>query len=329
MSNLLRKLDLNLLVTFDVLWTERSVSRAAQRVHRTQSAVSLALDRLRRVFDDPLFVWNGREMRPTAHAERLAPRVRAILNQVNDTLELRFDDPRHVRRDFVIATADYIDWLLGPRLMRRLEDDAPNLTLYFVDVKPTMGEGRGSAPTELFVVPKGSINTAQMSFATLFHDRYVCVAARDNERVYDGMPIEEFVQLPQATYTAAPGALHSHETQHLAELGVRYRNRILTPHYMALPMIVSGSGGVAIMQERLARFMNTCVPLKLVTPPVSYPELEINLYWHPQFDDDATHRWLREQIIAASAELPALPLRPPPAGKPRSAGTRRRVSGSG
>jgi DNA-binding transcriptional LysR family regulator len=310
MAGLLRNLDLNLLVIFDLLWAERSVSRAARRVHRTQSAVSLALDRLRAAFNDPLFVWNGREMQPTARAEALAPRIRAIVNQVNDALEDPVGDPRNVRREFTIATADYIDWLLGASLMPCLEREAPNLTVYFVDVQPFMSEGRHAADTELFIVPKSAINTARLSHAPLFRDRYVCVAAESNEHVYEGMPVEAFVEIPQATYTAAPGGLYSHETQHLAELGVRYRNRVLTPHYMALPMIVSESGGVAIMQERLARFMSAVVPIKLVTPPLAYPELEINLYWDPRFDDDAIHRWLREQIVAVSAALPDLPARP-------------------
>ncbi|MCB1749691.1 MAG: LysR family transcriptional regulator [Gammaproteobacteria bacterium] len=309
MTGLSRRLDLNLLVVFDVLWAERSVSRTARRLHRTQSAVSLALERLRDTFGDPLFTWNGREMQPSPRAEALAPRVRAIIDQVNATLEPELDDPRAIHRDFTIATADYIDWLLGAGLMARLETEAPNLSLYFVDVKPTMTEGRRGAETDLFIVPRGAVNTAQMSHAPLFRDRYVCVAARDNPRVYEGMSIEEFVAVPQATYTAARGGLYSHETRHLAELGVRYRNLVLTPHYMALPMIVSESGGVAIMQERLARFMGASVPLKLVTPPVDYPELEINLYWHPVFDDDPTHRWLREQIIEVSAGLQALPER--------------------
>jgi len=317
-------LDLNLLVIFDVLWTERSVSRAAERVYRTQSAVSLALDRLRAAYDDPLFVWNGREMQPTARAEALAPRIQAIVSQINETLDLELDDPRKVRRDFSVATADYIDWLLGPGLMARLEAEAPNLSLYLIDVRPGMSEGRRASETDLFIVPKGAINTAQLSHAQLFRDRYVCVAARDNDRVHDGMAIEEFVQIPQATYTAAHGGLYSHETLHLAELGVRYRNLILTPHYMALPMIVSESGGIAIMQERLARFMSASVPLKLVVPPVKYPELEINLYWHPRFDDDPTHRWLREQIAAVSAGLPALPERPSGRLKARSPVRRRR-----
>lgn len=307
MTILLRNLDLNLLVVFDVLWSERSVSRAARRLHRTQSAVSLALERLRGAFADPLFNWNGREMQPTARAEALAPRVRAIVNQVHEALELELDDPRKARREFAIATTDYIDWLLGGGLMARLEAQAPNLTLHFLDVKPDMTKGRRAAETDLFVVPKGAVNTAQLSHAPLVRDRYVCVAVRDNTRAYEGMSIEEFVALPQAAYTSMRGGVRSHETLHLAELGVRYQNRILTPHYMVLPMIVSASGGVAIMQERLACFMSAFVPLKLVTPPVTYPELEINLYWHPGFDDDATHRWLREQIVAVSAGLPALP----------------------
>ena len=307
MAVLSRNLDLNLLIVFNLLWSERSVSRAARRLHRMQSAVSLALERLRGALGDPLFNWNGREMQPTARAEALAPRIRAIVNQVNEVLDLQSDDPRKARREFAIATADYIDWLLGGALMARLAAEAPKFTLHFLDVKPAMTEGRRAAETDLFIVPKGAVNTRQMNHTPLFRDRYVCVAAGDNAAVYEGMSVEEFVALPQATYSAMRGGVFSHETQHLAELGVRYQNRILTPHYMALPMIVSASGGIAIMQERLARFMSALVSLKLVTPPVAYPELEINLYWHPDFDDDATHRWLREQIIAVSAGLPALP----------------------
>ena len=309
MPGLLRNIDLNLLVLFDILWEERSVSRAARHLHRSQSAVSLALERLRTTFDDPLFVWNGREMQPTLRGVALAPRIRAIVAQVNETLVVEPDDPRRVEREFTIATADYIDWLLGPRLMQGLETTAPNLTLYFVDVGADLIKPSRARETEMFIFPDQGLPAEHLSSSPLFRDRYVCVAAADNERVYEGMSVAEFVKLPQATYTAAAGTLASHETLHLAALGVEYRNRILTPHYMALPMIVSKSGGVAIMQERLARFMSNAVDLKLITPPVAYPELEINLYWDPSFDRDAIHRWLREQISAASAELPGLPER--------------------
>lgn len=309
MASSLRNLDLNLLRVFDVLWTERSVSTAARRLSRTQSAVSLALERLRQAFDDPLFRWSGRAMQPTPRAEQLAPRIRAILTQVNETLESSFEDPRLARRDFTIATADYIDWLLGGQLMRRLEDEAPNLTLFFVDVKPQMLERRRAAEVEMFIVPSGAIDGSGLRSAPLFRDRYVCVAARDNAAVHEGMDFEVFRQLPQVGYTIEPKRLYSHETLHLDALNVRYRNRVLTPHYMVIPLIVAETRGVAVMQERLARFMAERVPLKLVTPPIAYPELHLHLYWHPQYDDDATHRWLRERVIEIATALPALPKR--------------------
>jgi len=309
MAGLRRNVDLNLLVVFDVLWAERSVSRTARRIGRTQSAVSLAVERLRAAFDDRLFEWNGRHMQPTARAEALAPRIRAIVNQVNDTMALEPDEPRRAHREFTIATADYIDWLFGGPLMRLLEAEAPNFTLYFVDVKPFMVEGRKSTETELFIVPRGGTNMAAMSHHPLFRDRYVCVAARDNAAAHAGMSVEAFMRLPQATYTIDPKLLFSHETRHLAELGVRYRNTLLTPHYLALPLIVAETGGVAIMQERLARYMAKLVPIKLFAPPVHYPDIEIDLYWNSRFDDDAAHRWLRERIMEIAAAIPALPAR--------------------
>lgn len=326
MATTLRNLDLNLLRVFDVLWTERSVSVAARRLSRTQSAVSLALERLRQAFDDPLFRWSGRAMQPTARAEQLAPRIRAIIKQVHETLESGVDEPRLAQRDFTIATADYIDWLLGGQLMRRLEDEAPNLTLFFVDVNPRMLERRRAAEMEFFIVPSGAIDAAALRSAPLFRDRYVCVAARDNAEVHEGMDFEHFRRLPQVGYTIEPKRQYSHETLHLDALNVRYRNRVLTPHYMAIPLIVAETRGVAVMQERLARFMAERVPLKLVTPPIAYPDLELELYWHPQYDDDATHRWLRETVVEVAAKLPPLPARSAPR-KPRAAPSRRRGAG--
>ncbi|MBI5618763.1 MAG: LysR family transcriptional regulator [Gammaproteobacteria bacterium] len=327
MAGLLRNLDLNLLIVFDVLWAERSVSRTAKRIHRTQSAVSLAIARLRTAFDDRLFEWNGRHMQPTAKAEQLAPQIRAIVNQVNDALSMESHDPRRTHREFTIASADYIDWLLGGPLMRRLEQEAPNFAVYFVDAKPFMIEGRKSAETELFIVPRGAGNTATMSHHVLFRDRYICVAARDNDAARRGMSVEDFVRLPQATYTADPKMLYSHETRHLAELGIRYRYSLLTPHYLALPLIVAETGGVAIVQERLARFMAKLVDVKLFEPPVHYPEIEINLYWNARFDEDPAHRWLREQIIDLAKGIPGLPVRrnSRPATKARKAHSSRPV----
>lgn len=301
------RLDLNLMQVFDVLWNERNVSRTARRISRTQSAVSLALDRLRDVFDDPLFNWNGREMQPTARAEALAPKIRNILALIEETTAGHADEPLAAHREFTIATADYIDALFGASLMRRLEAETPNATVYFTDIRPHMTQGRDARETDLFVMPEGAVYTAQLLHAPLFEDRYVAVAAPDNDDIYDGMPVEDFVKLPQTTYTASPRGVFSHETRHLAELGIRYANRILTPHYMALPVIVAESGAIAIMQERLARFMSRALPLKLVTPPVAYPPIRISMYWHPQFNDDFFHRWLREAFIDISATLPALP----------------------
>lgn len=323
MATALRNLDLNLLRVFDALWTERSVSVAAQRLSRTQSAVSLALERLRQAFDDPLFRWSGRAMQPTPRAALIAPRVRAILKQISETLETSFEEPRLARRDFTIATADYIDWLLGGRIMRHLEDEAPNLTLYFVDVKPSMLDRRGAAEVEMLILPAGTVDGSALRSAPLFRDRYVCVAARDNDAVHEGMDFEAFRRLPQVGYTSEPKRLFSHETLHLDALNVRYRNRVLTPHYMVIPLIVAETRGVAVMQERLARFMAERVPLKLVTPPIAYPELELELYWHPQYDDDATHRWLRDKVLQVAGTVPPLPASTPRRKRGTTAARRR------
>jgi len=301
----LRNVNLNLLVVFDAIWSARSVSQAADRLSLTQSAVSAALKRLRELFDDALFVRTGRYMTPTGKAELLAPRVRVILNQVRDTLAGDFETPRNVRREFTIATADYIDWLIGAPLVQLPESEAPNIVVYLTAIKPYMTEGQVSAETELFLCPAGIMNTMGLASQRLFSERYVCIAAAGNEAAGEGMSADAFLRLPHVAFTTDPKRVFSHETRHLVTGRQQPRNVVLTPHYLSIPLIVARSGAVAVVQERLARFMAEVVPLEIFEPPLPYPELELTLYWHPQFDHDHVHGWLRERLTEIGAELDA------------------------
>lgn len=307
----LRNADLNLLVVFDTIWSERSVSRAAGRLYLTQSAVSAALRRLRNLFEDDLFVRAGRTMVPTGKAELLAPRIRSILNQIRETIALDIDTPHSIHREFTLATADYVEWLFGGRLMSILGDEAPNISIYFTAIKSYMTQGRNSAETELFLCPAGVVNTVGLSHRFLYADRYVCIAAADNGDVHTDMAVDDFLSFPHVAFTSDPKLVFSHETRHLQALDVRLRNQVLTPHYLAMPLIVTETRGVAIVPERLARFMSAMMAVKFFTPPIEFPDIELNLYWNSQYDADRTHLWLRDKIAAIADDLPVLPDRSP------------------
>ncbi|WP_027593282.1 LysR family transcriptional regulator [Pseudomonas sp. LAIL14HWK12:I7] len=142
-------LDLNLLVVLDALFVEQHVTRAAVRLHLTQSAVSVALGRLREHFNDPLFVLVGGAMLPTALMQSLHPRIDQVLENARGIAfaNARFD-PGAARRKFRIIASDYVIAVLMPALMRRLASLAPQVDLQLLTLVPLRGAEPGSLVDE-------------------------------------------------------------------------------------------------------------------------------------------------------------------------------------
>lgn len=310
MSEPLRKIDLNLLLIFDKIYRERSISTSAQQIGLTQSAVSLALNRLRSILEDPLFIWDGRTMRPTGRCEEVAPSIMQIISQIRETVLGNDFFPNQIKREFSIATADYFHWLLGGSLTKALSKEAPGITLSLTDVKPEMLEGHAALQNEIFVMPADTFNTVGLSHQQIFEDRYIGICARDNPLVYEGMDAASFFRLPQASFSTHSKIVRSHEAKFLEKADIKMSYRVITPHYTVIPHIIAQTQIVAVMQERLARYFASFLPLQLFIPPVQYPELLINLYWHPSCDRDSAHKWLRLTIADLACQLEPLPQQP-------------------
>lgn len=309
MTEPLRKVDLNLLLVFDTIWTERSVSIAAKKIGVSQSALSLSLNRLRFIFNDNLFVWNGRTMQPTGKCEELSSSIHDIINNIRGIVLGKKFDARNAVRDFTIATADYIHWVLGGDIIREVNRSAPGFTLYLSNANPEMTEGHNALQQEMFILPTGTFNTFGLGQKHLFDDRYIGVSASGNQLVREDMCREEFLTLLHASFSTDSKYLRSHETMHLSELNVSYKFNALTPNYLVLPFLAAKSDIVVIMQERLARYFANILPIRLFIPPIPYPDLDITLYWHRTFDHDAAHVWLRSVIQEAADNLAPLPPR--------------------
>lgn len=309
MTEPLRKVDLNLLLVFDILWTERSVSAAAKKIGISQSAMSLSLNRLRKLFDDNLFVWNGRSMQTTGKCEELSTSIHAIVNNIRGTVLGENFDAGNAVREFTIASADYIHWALGGEIIKMVNNSAPGFTLYLSNAKPEMTEGYNALQHEMFILPSGTFNTFGLGQKHLFVDRYIGVAASENHLVREGMCREEFLTLLHASFSTDAKYLRSHETKHLSEIDVSYKFNALTPNYLVLPFLAAKSDLVVIMQERLARYFADILPIRLFIPPIPYPDLDLTLYWHKTFDHDAAHVWLRSVIETASGKMEPLPSR--------------------
>lgn len=298
----LSEIDLNLLVAFEAMLDERSVTGAARRVGIGQPSMSDALRRLRLMFRDELFVRAAGAMQPTPKALRAAPGLQAALRQLRATLgeQLPFD-PGSARQAFTVAATDYATLVLLPPVTARLRDEAPQVDLCVLGYEKS-GVGamlaRGEADIALGVFPQPPGETVAVP---LFEERFVGVARRGHSAVQPGASLNAaaYAALPHALVTVRQdrsGALD----KALAQLGLQRRIAVTLPHMLVLPALLHSSDLVAAMPERVARGA-LAAGLDVFEIPVAMPPWTVAMLWNPAARTDQATAWLRRCVQDAAA----------------------------
>ena len=293
--------DLNLLVTFDALMTERNVTRAGERLGRSQPAMSAALNRLRYLLKDDLFVRCGNMMRPTPRALEIADSVSGILNQIYTTLTPQTFDPTMSRRKFKIAMNDMGAALFLPPLIRHLGESASNIEFeaihaYEEEAVRLLEEGLVDAATVIY-----GNQSRHLQSMTLYEAPFVCALRRDHPMAGRYLSLEEFASIPRVAIAQRndPG---QRVQQLLESQGLRQQISVTVPHYLAAPYIVAQTDYVGIiplkMVERLKASENIC------TAKVAFGDLSthIRLVWNTSMTSDSANKWLRSVIISVVHE---------------------------
>ena len=297
----MRNLDLKLLAIFDTLLEERNVTRAAGRLHTTQSAVSHALAKLRRTFDDPLFVPTREGMAPTARALELAAPLREALERVRGALAPRAPfDPSTCTDTVNIATNDYVSFVLAPRLMREIERRAPRLQLRFAAL---------DAATDWARLDDGSLDMALAYFREtpghlharpLFHERYVCIARRGHPGTGKRLTLARYLALRHIVmFPYITGLID----RRLQERGLARQVALAIPQFLMIPELVAGSDHVATIGERVATSFAKRLPLTVHALPYPVEKVAISMVWHPRRHAEPSHQWLRGLIAEVAAAV--------------------------
>lgn len=301
-------LDLNLVRVFDALMRERSVTRAGERIGLSQPAVSAALNRLRHVFNDPLFVRQGNEMVPTPRAQDLAERARVALFEIEEMVRsVRGLDLATLDRTFTLLGADFFAMHLMPHLARRVATVAPGVRLRFLD------SARGDVARLLLdnAIDMALERPLEMpewiSSTLLFHSPFVMIASAANAALADlaegdVLPLDRFTRLPHAI-RSIDGTLSGMVDAALAEHGVARSVRLALPQFQSVAYAVAASDHIAAVPEQFARRVRGEIGLKTFALPVPVPVPTINLYWHSRNDRDGTHQWMRGMVRDAVVEL--------------------------
>ncbi|TAL78719.1 MAG: LysR family transcriptional regulator [Burkholderiaceae bacterium] len=297
----IRRIDLNLLVVFEVLMKERHVGRAADRLNLSQSAVSHALGRLREQVGDPLFVRHPRGIEPTPRGLVLWEGVSDVLERARTVLapEQPFS-PRRARR-FTIGQTDGAAAILV-RLIEQLRSDAPNVELYVrrmgaAEVIPAID--RQDVDAAFAVMPPARMppRIAQLPAHKL---NYVCIA-RNNHPAVRRPPKtpEKFAALNHLAISPY-GAPTSRVDQLLADVGIR-RNTVLTiPHFLAAPLIVAKTDLVAVIDESTYSLFSGYGNLRTIKMPAALESITIDLLMSSARMQEPAMAWLRGQCLAAA-----------------------------
>lgn len=292
--------DLNLLVAFDALLAERSVTRAARRIGITQPAMSHALARLRSLFDDELLVRTPRGMLPTPRAEALEGPIRGALAAIERAIGATATfEPAEARRSFTIGTSDYGELVTLPPLLSRLSRDAPGIDLRMRPMDEDWPRALEAGELDLAIGPPISTVPASIKAQRLFDERFVCVLRAGHPAAKRPLTLARYVALPHALI-APRGRAGGYVDDALAARGLSRRIALVIPHFLVAPFAVANSDLVVTLAERVARAFAGVLPLSIVAPPLELPGFSFHQFWHERVDRDPAHRWLRACVHEVS-----------------------------
>jgi DNA-binding transcriptional LysR family regulator len=298
------RLDLNLLVAFDALLTEGSVTRAAERVGITQPSMSHALARLRRLLKDELFIRGPDGVRPTPRALALAGPVRVALSAIQATLlQGQGFDPAQAERSFVLGMPDSIEIALLPRLLAHLEAAAPKIRLRVRTVD------RFEVPEQLDrdrlhlavsgLLTEGAVHHKRRR---LYRIDYLCLYDPERLQLAPPLTLEDYVAVPHVLGSLR-GDAHGVVDDALAPLGLRRTVAVTTPHFAAVPFLLKGAPLLSTVPQPAARIFAERFGLAASPVPVALPDVDVAMLWHASYDHDPAHQWLRGTVARLAAEL--------------------------
>jgi DNA-binding transcriptional LysR family regulator len=293
------RIDLNLLVVLDAIYTEGGITRAAEKLHLTQPAISHSLGRLRELFRDALFVREGRAMVPTPLARNLIEPVRRALRSLEVTLnELERFDPASTRRRFTVAVRDVFDATVLPPLLQQVARAAPSVDVAAVQVERRDLESELAAGTLDCALDVLLPMSEQVRRRRITVDQHVVVARRSHPAVRRGLTLATYLKQHHVLVSSrrsGPGL----EDVELSRQGLSRRIRLRCQHYFAACRVVSQTDLVLTMPGSYARIANRQFGNRILPLPFAMPPLDAYLYWHANVDREPANRWLRERLAVA------------------------------
>lgn len=299
-----RDMDLNLIRVLGVLLNQHSVTLAAETLDLTQSTVSHALARLRKLFSDPLLVRSGNSMQLTPKALQLQPIANEILALVENRLlrEAGFD-PAVSRRRFSISTTDTGEVIMAPAMVRYLQRHAPGVSLRFLSL----------STQELHAaLVSGEVDIAVGAFPDLpasviyqqrlrYQADFVCVLRHDHPDIRQSLSVTQYLAARHVA-VHVPGVTHAWSDPELTARGLARTVALTVPHIASALQIVAETDLLLTLPAGLEEYWPSGLPLRALPSPIPMDGSQVNQYWHTHLNRDAANIWLRRMIYELFVE---------------------------
>lgn len=298
-------IDLNLLVAFDALMSERNVTRAATRVGVSQPAMSAALSRLRNLLGDPLFQRSSAGLVPTARARDLAQPVAAALHQIAlAMLSQPAFEPGTASVTFKLGLQDYPTLVLLPALVDALEHATPGISLNILayNDRDTAVDLLDAGAIDVAIGVAPGLMDARILTRPLMRDAFVTVVSADHPAASGPMDLRTYLDL-RHVLVSPEGQLHGLVDQTLAQQGKQRKLALTVPQLFAVPAVIARTQMAATILERAAIQAQASYRLAMFPPPLALPDITFHLIWHRRSDSNPAQQWFREFIAEQSAAL--------------------------
>ena len=298
-----KKLDLNLLVALDVLLKERSVSRAAEVLNLSASAVSNSLGRLREYFDDELLVQIGRKMELTPRAEGLHTAVRDVLLRIESTIaDQPVFDPSGSDRVFRMLASDYTQMVLAPSLLALATTAQSTVRFEFLPQVSAPDKQLERGEADLLIVPTGFMSPDHPR-EVLYHEDFVCVVWRGSNLAQGELTFDRYVNSGHVVMVPVGGQGQAFEGWFLKRHGVTRRVAVSTYSFVTLPVMLVGTEYIATVHARVARRLAQAFPLEIRPTPMPFDRMEQSVQWHKFRTNDPGLVWLRGMLAQAARHM--------------------------
>ncbi len=289
----LNQLDLNLFKVFEAIYQERNLTRAAQILSLSQPAVSNALSRLRKSFNDPLFVRTPQGMVPTPVAQNIALKSQQALQLLNSCVqEGNVFDPAQAKKEFCFSMNDTFEALLLPPLLVHMQKQAPGISVACF-AQPRSDVSKSLASGELdFVVDVPVLNDPNLCHQHLSSEKYVCAVRLGHPAITQGLSLQQYLALAHIHVSSRRKGV-GHVDRALNVLGVKRNIQLRLQHSLAAPRLIRSTDLCCSMPAVLAKTYGlVCLEL-----PFEVEQIDWHLYWHKSSDEDQGNAWVRQALF--------------------------------